>query len=209
MSAGFRYRAIADPRALQAVGRCPDDGTSLVPTGSIATLDDDPGPYTWYVQFRCPLHPREMLSLRAIGDLEPIAAAVLAGLDVPAALAAGGVGLGAVPAGHHAGGGNKAAPEPDFLQHDLSTAGSLAQQLDEAQVTKDDVLRYLDGARVLRSARRLLPDGITGEPFRIADSVRTDGTWRWHESLNYHVRHHDIRVPAALMDRVRRAGGPD
>jgi hypothetical protein len=91
-----------------------------------------------------------------------------------------------------------------FVAADTATAGGLGEQLAEAGATKEDVLRYLDGDRGLRSVRRRLPDEITGETLRIPGSTRTDGTWEWHESLNYLVRRHDVHVPAPLMGEMIR-----
>lgn len=93
-------------------------------------------------------------------------------------------------------------PEERFAKPDPRTAGELAAQLETTGWTKDEVLAHLEGAPILWSIRRLLPDEVTGIQFQIPDLMRSDGEWRWHQAVAYYVRKYDVRVPDDLLKHL-------
>lgn len=76
-------RKLSDPRLLRARQACPDEGAALEPTGDLYSVDASAAPIRWFVAFRCPEHPDEVLSLWNTG-LQPLIDEVLQGVDVSA-----------------------------------------------------------------------------------------------------------------------------
>jgi hypothetical protein len=91
---------------------------------------------------------------------------------------------------------------PQHASVDLATAGGLHEQLAPFNVTKEQVVWYLNNGRLVRSARRLLDDELTGQLRRIADTTFTDGKWVWHKRLAYYVERHETRVPDGLLQHM-------
>lgn len=74
-------RRLRDSRLKQASARCPDDNSPLVPTGQALSDVVWPTREDWYVEFFCPLHSDERLSLWR-PELQPLIDQVLHGVHI-------------------------------------------------------------------------------------------------------------------------------
>jgi hypothetical protein len=76
------HRRLHDPRLLNAVAVCPDDGRPLQPTGdAYSPLGSASRSDHWRVAFRCPLHPDEIIRIWSV-ELQPLLAVILGDTDI-------------------------------------------------------------------------------------------------------------------------------
>lgn len=71
---------------------------------------------------------------------------------------------------------------------------------------QDRLIDYLQAAPIVCVMSQMSsPDVITGEEIDFQDSlsVRTDGVWLWYDDLPHYMRRHGVRLPDALVARIR------
>ena len=76
-----------------------------------------------------------------------------------------------------------------------------------ANVHAEDTARYLETAQVIAITSRLrVPCVLTGKTFIGSLAYRTDGEWLWPDDLAHYFREHDIQLPQAMLETMKRNG---
>ena len=81
--------------------------------------------------------------------------------------------------------------------------GSITQHLaDNVDYDRSAVISYLNRFSSRIFCPKYVKDCITGETIAGCFKVVTDGEYRWPDTLVYHIKKYNIRLPKEFIDKI-------
>jgi hypothetical protein len=94
------------------------------------------------------------------------------------------------------------------LPVELSKLGLLPSSLDEVELSKEELLTYLQGCDVISSARTRTVDRVDPIAERVSVGFYSDGLWVWSFEAVAYVERYDLDLDLEFLFHVKSMGRP-